>query len=136
MAHVCRSQDAIKHRLDAFDPDQALKQLSALKDLGVRLAIDDFGTGYSALAYLKRYPFDSLKLDRLFLTDMVKDDVARSIAGSVIDLGHTLGMEVIAEGVESAEQLEVLRGLGCDLAQGYLLGHPEPADVFQRQYLQ
>ncbi|MHC4392700.1 MAG: EAL domain-containing protein [Planctomycetota bacterium] len=59
----------------------------------------------------------------------------RSIAGSVIDLGHTLGMEVIAEGVESTEQLEVLRSLGCDLAKGYLLGHPEPAEAFQRQYL-
>jgi diguanylate cyclase (GGDEF)-like protein/PAS domain S-box-containing protein len=102
--------------------------LNELKRLGVRISIDDFGTGYSSLSYLKRFPADALKIDRSFiraLGEVVEDTV---IVQMILDLAHTFGMEVIAEGVESAEQLESLRSMGCDLAQGYHLARPLPPE--------
>jgi diguanylate cyclase (GGDEF)-like protein/PAS domain S-box-containing protein len=102
------------------DVDAAIAVLSELRALGVRLAIDDFGTGYSSLGYLRRFPVDIVKLDRAFVGGLGSDSAADAITAAVINLGHALGLSVIAEGVETEEQLTVLRALRCDRAQGYL----------------
>jgi EAL domain-containing protein (putative c-di-GMP-specific phosphodiesterase class I) len=99
-----------------------------LKVLGVRLAIDDFGKEYSSLSYLHRLPVDVLKIDRLFLKRFWEDSSNMLIVEAVISLAHSLGLEVTGEGVESAEQLEHLRRIGCDLAQGYHLARPRPPE--------
>ncbi len=101
--------------------------LCQLKDLGVVLAIDDFGTGYSSLSYLRRLPVDILKIDRSFIQSLHNRD-DRVIAKVIIDLAHTLGMTTVAEGVESPTQIDVLRELNCDMAQGFLLHRPMPPD--------
>ena len=109
------------------DPEASTTLLRALKDLGVRLAVDDFGTGYSSLAYLRRFPVELLKVDRAFVDglDAQSGDVEdRAIVAAVVSLAHTLGMQAIAEGVETAEQLSELRALGCDMAQGFLIARP------------
>ncbi|SDJ37095.1 diguanylate cyclase (GGDEF) domain-containing protein [Ferrimonas sediminum] len=100
--------------------DQALSTMERLKGMGVKIAIDDFGTGYSSLSYLKQLPFDILKIDRSFVRDLDSSDVDRNIVSSVIDLAHNLRRTVIAEGVESHDQLQYLIKSGCDHAQGYL----------------
>ena len=99
-----------------------------LKALGVRLAIDDFGKEYSSLSYLNRLPVDSLKIDRSFLQSFGENPGNKIIVKAVISLAHSLGLEVTGEGVESAEQLELLRGMGCDFAQGYHLARPLPSE--------
>jgi diguanylate cyclase (GGDEF)-like protein/PAS domain S-box-containing protein len=109
------------------DVDMAIPLLSKLRDLGVRLAIDDFGTGYSSLGYLRRFPVDIVKLDRAFVAGLGSDSAADAITAAVINLGHALGLSVIAEGVENEEQLTVLRALRCDRAQGYLWSAPQAA---------
>lgn len=114
------------------DPGQTLEVLHQLRRLGARLAIDDFGTGYSSMSYLRELPVDEVKIDRRFIADLQAGDA--TIARSVIDLGHNLGLHVVAEGVESAEALEELRHLGCDSAQGYHLGMPMPLQEL-RTYL-
>ena len=101
------------------DTEGVIARLDELKALGVGLAIDDFGTGYSSLSYLRRFPVDQLKLDRSFVAGIATDADDRAIAASVIGLGHALGINVVAEGVESVDQFEWLSQLGCDLAQGY-----------------
>jgi EAL domain-containing protein (putative c-di-GMP-specific phosphodiesterase class I) len=106
------------------DVDLAIPVLSDLRALGVRLAIDDFGTGYSSLGYLRRFPVDIVKLDRAFVAGLGSDSAADAITAAVINLGHALGLSVIAEGVENEEQLTVLRALRCDRAQGYLWSMP------------
>jgi EAL domain-containing protein (putative c-di-GMP-specific phosphodiesterase class I) len=104
--------------------------LEKLKALGVRLVIDDFGKEYSSLSYLNRLPVDGLKIDRLFLESFGENPSNRIIVEAVVSLAHSLGLEVTGEGVESAEQLELLRGMGCDIAQGYHLARPlAPEDV-------
>jgi len=107
--------------------DVTTENLQALKDLGVRLAIDDFGTGSSSLTYLRRFPFDELKIDRTFTMGLGASAADTAIVAATIDMAHALGMVVTAEGVETEEQLGRLRDLGCDRAQGYLLGVPESA---------
>jgi len=109
------------------DPARALQILTRLHDMGIRIAIDDFGTGYSSLAYLKKLPADEIKIDKSFVRDMAvnADDV--TIARSVIDLGHNLGLSVVAEGVEDRAVWDQLAEMGCDLAQGYYLSRPIPA---------
>ncbi|MBA2360621.1 MAG: EAL domain-containing protein [Actinobacteria bacterium] len=102
--------------------------LNRLNDMGLRLAIDDFGTGYSSLAYLKRLPVKAVKIDRSFVVDMCEDVSDATIVRSTIDLGRNLGLDVVAEGVETERVWNVLRELGCTLAQGYLIGEPRSAD--------
>jgi len=109
------------------DAASALRVLRALKDLGVTLAIDDFGTGYSSLSHLQRFPLDVLKIDKSFVDGLGDDRRGAEIVAAVVKLAHALGLQVIAEGVETEHQLEVLRTLGCDLAQGYLFSRPVPA---------
>jgi diguanylate cyclase (GGDEF)-like protein/PAS domain S-box-containing protein len=111
------------------DVDLAISVLSDLRALGVRLAIDDFGTGYSSLGYLRRFPVDIVKLDRAFVAGLGGDTAADAIAAAVINLGHALGLSVIAEGVETEEQLTVLRALRCDRAQGYLWSAPQTPEA-------
>jgi Amt family ammonium transporter len=101
--------------------------LQALKELGVNLSIDDFGTGYSSLSYLKRFPVDSLKIDRTFVDGLAVDAEDHAIVHAVVSLAHALGLEVVGEGVETREQLHELQRLGCDAVQGYLLGLPRAA---------
>jgi diguanylate cyclase (GGDEF)-like protein len=110
------------------DPAAAGGVLRGLKDLGVALSMDDFGTGYSSLSYLHHYPVDQLKIDRSFVALLNDQSVDQAIVRSIIELAHALDIEVVAEGVETLHQLATLRGLGCDLAQGYYIGRPEHPD--------
>ena len=112
------------------DPVRALAVLDAIHKKGIGLALDDFGTGYSSLSYLKRLPVDELKIDKSFVTHMHTDDDDAVIVRSTIDLGRNLGLEVVAEGVETKEHWDQLTELGCDLAQGYYLSRPIPAGEF------
>lgn len=109
------------------DRRRAVDALAHLKQLGVRLSIDDFGTGYSSLAYLRTFPLDGLKIDRSFVSDITRGSYDRAIANTIILLGHSLGVRVVAEGVEDADQAEMLHKLGCDAMQGYFFGRPAPA---------
>jgi diguanylate cyclase len=117
------------------DPALALEILSRLHALGVGLALDDFGTGYSSMAYLKALPVDELKVDRSFVGQMATSNSDAVIVRSTIDLGHNLGLHVVAEGVENQATWEELAALGCDTAQGYHLGRPMPASELE-QWLQ
>jgi EAL domain-containing protein (putative c-di-GMP-specific phosphodiesterase class I) len=108
--------------------DDAVTMLRQLKDLGISVSIDDFGTGYSSLAYLKRFAIDRLKIDQSFIKDLGSDQHGMEIVKAIITLGHNLDMRVIAEGVETNDQLAVLTSLGCDQCQGYLCGRPVAAD--------
>jgi diguanylate cyclase (GGDEF)-like protein len=104
--------------------DYVRAQLQSLKELGIQLAIDDFGTGYSSLSYLKKLPVDMIKIDRTFIQDMVKHSYDLSIVRAVIQVAHSLNMKVVAEGVETSEQLKILRSERCDKAQGYYFSKP------------
>ncbi|HEY9468399.1 MAG TPA: EAL domain-containing protein, partial [Propionibacteriaceae bacterium] len=108
------------------DPEATIDIIRRLKAIGVRFSLDDFGTGYSSLAYLSRIDFDTIKLDRTFVSGIVEDGVDATIAQSVIALGHSLGVQVIAEGVEDEGQVGILQSYGCDQAQGFLFYRPLP----------
>jgi EAL domain-containing protein (putative c-di-GMP-specific phosphodiesterase class I) len=111
--------------------EDAVKILHMLRALDIRLAIDDFGTGYSSLAYLKRFPLDILKIDKSFVDDIPFHQDDMEIAATIIAMGHSLGFKVLAEGVETAEQLDFLQAKGCDLYQGYFTSPPVPAEEFE-----
>ncbi len=114
------------------DAEDAVKLLQALRDTGVRLAIDDFGTGYSSLAYLKRFPIDCVKIDRSFIRDLPDDRDDASITRSIIAMAHNMKLDVVAEGVETPEQLNFLHAYGCDEIQGFLFSEALAADAFER----
>ena len=104
-----------------------MKVLRDLRDLGVGIAVDDFGTGQSSLTYLKHFPIDTVKIDKEFLRDVTFDETAAAIVSYVINLAHTLQLNVVAEGAETEEQYTFLRHYGCDQMQGYLFSKPLPA---------
>jgi EAL domain-containing protein (putative c-di-GMP-specific phosphodiesterase class I) len=116
------------------DPAEAIVTLQALRDLGVTLAIDDFGTGYSSLAYLKRLPIQVLKLDRDLIRDIETDENDAAISAATLALAESLGLTVVAEGIETEGQRRLLREQGCDLLQGFLFGHPAPAAVWEARW--
>ena len=115
-----------------LDPVRAKATLDRLSGIGLRLSVDDFGTGYSSLANLKRLPVDGIKIDKSFVIDMPHDPSDAAIVRSTIDLAHNLGLKVVAEGVESHEAWQRLAELGCDLAQGFHISRPLPADALTR----
>jgi EAL domain-containing protein (putative c-di-GMP-specific phosphodiesterase class I) len=114
------------------DRESASAALSRLRRLGIRICLDDFGTGYSSLAYLRQFPFDVLKIDRSFVQRIDASQADRAIVRSILALARTLGLEVTAEGVETARQRAVLRRLGCHQAQGYLVAEPTVAADAER----
>jgi EAL domain-containing protein (putative c-di-GMP-specific phosphodiesterase class I) len=109
------------------DPEAAVVRLHELKALGVKLALDDFGTGYSSLNYLQRFPIDILKIDRAFVNEIELKDVQASLVAAIISLAQSLRLHAVAEGVETATQVEALTGLGCGFAQGYHFARPMAA---------
>jgi EAL domain-containing protein (putative c-di-GMP-specific phosphodiesterase class I) len=109
-----------------LDPQHATRVMRSLSNAGIRIAIDDFGTGYSSLSYLTRFPVAALKIDRSFVASVLSDEADAAIVRTIIDMAHTLGAIVIAEGVETAEQAALLRRLGCEQAQGYYFARPMP----------
>ena len=111
-------------------PEEAISNLQELRNMGVRLSIDDFGTGYSSLTYLKRIPVHEVKIDRSFVMDMAAHPEDATIVRSIVDLGHNLGLHVVAEGVENQADYDLLVAAGCDMAQGYFISRPLPADKF------
>jgi predicted signal transduction protein with EAL and GGDEF domain len=108
--------------------DKAIEMLRRLKDMGIRIAIDDFGTGYSSFSYLRRFPLDVIKIDREFIKDIPTNTDDMAIVSAIIAMAHRLNMSVVAEGVETVEQLDFLRELGCDVVQGFLLSRPRPVE--------
>ena len=110
------------------ETNQAIEQLEQIRQLGIRVAIDDFGTGYSGLAYLHRLPIDIIKIDRSLTVELTTDPAASVVLSAVIHLAHVLGFDVVAEGAETGEQVDLLRGIGCDHIQGFFYARPLPAD--------
>jgi predicted signal transduction protein with EAL and GGDEF domain len=117
------------------DVERAIRILGELKGLGVELCIDDFGTGYSSLSYLRRFPLDTLKIDRSFVAEMLNNHETREIVKTIMNLGNNLGMEVIAEGVETQEQVNLLNSIGCKFAQGYFFSMPFDAAAITQTLL-
>jgi EAL domain-containing protein (putative c-di-GMP-specific phosphodiesterase class I) len=111
------------------DPETSIRILEAISRMGVLVSVDDFGTGYSSMSYLRRFPIDKLKIDRCFVEDMTRRAEDASIVGAIISLAHSLHLKVIAEGVETPEQLALLAQLGCDQYQGF---HFSPAVLPER----
>ncbi len=114
------------------DAEHTLEVLNRLFALGVRIAIDDYGTGYASLSYLKRLPADELKIDRAFVQHMTTDRADQAIVRSTVNMAHSLGMHVVAEGVEDQATWDLLETLRCDIAQGYYLSRPIPAQDLER----
>ncbi|MBI3546494.1 MAG: EAL domain-containing protein [Gammaproteobacteria bacterium] len=115
------------------DPVRALKVLTELNQMEIRLSIDDFGTGYSSLAYLQKLPVQAVKIDKSFVIDLISNPSNLAIVRSTLDLGHNLGLQVIAEGVEDRETYLMLKSLGCDMAQGYFFSHPAGAELIAQK---
>ncbi|MCY1533751.1 putative signaling protein [compost metagenome] len=112
------------------DPTKALEALLALKQLGARLFVDDFGIGHSSLSYLQRLPVDAIKIDQSFIAPILDSPRSAAIVRSAVELGHELGLEVVAEGVENQMVWNRLAELGCDVVQGYFIGMPMPVEQF------
>ncbi|MGC3835216.1 putative bifunctional diguanylate cyclase/phosphodiesterase [Moritella viscosa] len=117
------------------DEKKAAKAIAGLQNLGVRISLDDFGTGYSSLSYLQKYSFDTLKIDRSFIMNLMERDQDKELARAIIAMAKKLNLQVVAEGVETAEQDQFIVDEGCDYGQGYLYGKPVPATMFMGQYL-
>jgi EAL domain-containing protein (putative c-di-GMP-specific phosphodiesterase class I) len=115
---------------DALVADQSRAHaiLERVRRLGVRVSIDDYGTGYSSLSYLRTLPVDELKLDRTFTANLADTPADAAIVRTTVDLAHSLGLRLVAEGIEDAESVRLLAGLGCDVGQGYHIARPMPAD--------
>jgi EAL domain-containing protein (putative c-di-GMP-specific phosphodiesterase class I) len=109
------------------DAERTIRVVNELKKLGLRFSIDDFGTGYSSLSYLRRFPMDTLKIDRSFVSNLDKDPEKREIARTIVGLARNLGMDVVAEGTETLEEVSFLRTLDCEYAQGYYFSRPVDA---------
>ena len=114
------------------DADRSALVLSELKALGVRLEIDDFGTGYSSLSRLQHFPLDTLKIDRSFVSRMDTDPETREIVRIIVMLAHGLSLKIVAEGIETQAQADMLKNLGCELAQGYLYSKPVPGEAIEQ----
>ncbi len=117
------------------DAAKFIETLHALSKVGVKLAIDDFGTGYSSLAYLKDFPVDQLKIDKVFVSNIENDSANKAILKTIVTLGKSLGKKVVAEGVETNYQYEYLKSIGCDELQGYYFSKPLPEKEFEVLYL-
>jgi EAL domain-containing protein (putative c-di-GMP-specific phosphodiesterase class I) len=115
--------------------EETVEQLERLKHAGVKLSMDDFGSGYSSLGYLKRFKIDTLKIDQMLVHDIVEDRDDRAIADAIIKMGHSLGLTVVAEGVETREQFELLGSLGCDAMQGFYFDRALEETAFVGKYL-
>jgi EAL domain-containing protein (putative c-di-GMP-specific phosphodiesterase class I) len=113
------------------DTQEAARRMEALRALGVRVAIDDFGTGYSSLAYLKNLPIDTVKVDGRFTQEITRHPRDQAILRAIVSLCHDLGLELVAEGIETEEQRTLLDGMGCRLGQGYLYSRPLPANLLE-----
>lgn len=113
------------------EPELAIQRIHALKEMGISISIDDFGTGYSSLSYLQQFDVDIIKIDRSLVVNIVETRPAQRIIDAVVRLGHDLDLEIVAEGVETLEQLQTLRDLNCDAVQGFLTGRPSPDEVAQ-----
>ena len=113
-----------------INPDEAMRIIQALANEGIKLSIDDFGTGYSSMAYLKQLPVKELKIDRSFVMDMVNNKDDETIVNTILQMGHNLGLDVVAEGIEDEPTLALLTDLGCDIAQGYFIARPMPLEAF------
>jgi diguanylate cyclase (GGDEF)-like protein/PAS domain S-box-containing protein len=116
------------------DIEATISRMTALKDMGIGLSLDDFGTGYSSLRYLKRLPLTQVKIDQSFVRDMLQDPSDVAIIQSILSLGHSLGLSVVAEGVETQAQFERLNAMGCRIFQGYLFSKPVPVETFKTDY--
>ena len=117
------------------DLNLAISRIRELQRLGISIALDDFGTGYSSLSYLQKMPIDAVKLDRSFVSELTKNAATVSMVRSVLAMADALNLRVVTEGVETEAQLDILRTLGCDEAQGFLLGRPESADLALRRVM-
>jgi len=115
--------------------EEAIATMSALNEIGIRFSLDDFGTGYSSLQYLKRLPLDQIKIDRSFIRDINTDDNDKAIVHTIVAMARSLNIHVIAEGVETEEQRQLLLDRGCDHYQGYLFGKPVPIERFDEVLL-
>jgi EAL domain-containing protein (putative c-di-GMP-specific phosphodiesterase class I) len=115
--------------------DHSIVSLRAIRALGVTIAIDDFGTGFSSLSYLSKLPVDTLKIDRSFIDELVAGEGGQTLVSVIINLAHALKLNVVAEGVETKQQLHLLRRLNCDEMQGFLFGKPVPVAIFEKRYL-
>ncbi|PYX44610.1 MAG: hypothetical protein DMG79_20530 [Acidobacteria bacterium] len=122
----------ITETIAMHDADRSALVLNQLKALGVRLDIDDFGTGYSSLSRLQHFPVDAIKIDRSFVSRMLTDVETGAIVRIIVMLAHGLRLKVVAEGVETQEQEDLLRDIGCELAQGYLYSRPAPAETIEQ----
>jgi EAL domain-containing protein (putative c-di-GMP-specific phosphodiesterase class I) len=111
--------------------EDTIETLRGLKKLGIQISMDDFGTGYSSLSYLKRFPIDTVKIDQSFIRDIHEDVDDKALVTAIIAMAHSLKLGVVAEGVETSEQLDFLNQYQCDYVQGYLFGKPMPAEQFR-----
>jgi EAL domain-containing protein (putative c-di-GMP-specific phosphodiesterase class I) len=131
-AQPARLQLELTESMLVNDKDDIIEKMQALKALGILISLDDFGTGYSSLSYLQKLPLDQLKIDRSFIASLDGSDDSASLALTITTMGHSLGLEVIAEGVETQQQLDILKGYRCDLFQGYFTGYPVDAQAIER----